>query len=1791
MRLAQLSHVSPTAEWTQLPSESSEIKSPPRKVSKYDVGECLIPDPKLVSEDSWLDAGPLLGLKGDQYLKLMTPCIANPQQLWALRHQYLQSRDRLQVLEQQDCLWADDEIRFHLHMIQQKSIEYSVKMGKETRQVTVLDPLLATAWSHQKGFDCTKWAADHPEVSRDAAIVITAVQIERHWIPLCLVPSKRTLHAHTWDKAEHEHGLMNEWVHRLSQALGFEETSICREQRLFFTSNSCGPLAIAFIRLMLIGGQLPSNDDEARQLHHTLRAHYRTEVSRCQIARRPWIWGAGDQPPPSGMQSPSPSTGPRITRDERIDLINSNGTSMGDDEMRYHLLRLIQNQRPSQFPHRTYTYMEPLMFSCWDSIGKQIAVDWCSTNPQVREQGQNVVTVVSIDNHWLPIWIVPVVNTMQVHTFNDEVQGMADLENRMAELSVLMGFQQCTFHRIPKRVTDTDLCGAYALSFIAHLTVQMPLPEDAQELRFLHTNMRASFVEHLYQITQTPPPVVWGTGMRGESGLLPKLPDGICSCCALSAAPLEATLADVMPICDCSVGTRLGHATPDCMGGTWMNDHEVLFHLEWIADQFHNAAQWPGRVFHVYIIPPVAANLWCQGHVLPLQEWIEGSERVHHKVGFVTCLLVAKHWVPIWITRTDQEVLCSTTKLCPHEHAIVNTFVQHLVEHWGVDTSQCHQEQVAPPFPWCGPSAINFFEHVVLGQSRITDDAALLYHSWKLQAKFQIATHVQHTMTPQFWGQGREEDDTHAQPAEGSMPTRAQMIAQHGHAMGDDETLFHLNHLALCSQALPDSQYRAQRQFHCLPPLIWYDWSNGQEHVLQTWLQEHIEFRAENHSIVTCMYINQHWMPVWIEPQGNQVHCHTLHHPVDDIVTMDRQLTRLAGALGFEGIMIHRVPNPLSVNQLCGPLAINFLAHIMVGTPLPVDELQLRHRSWDMKQVFAAHIGDQISEPTLWGWGIAWESRLLPRMPDVLPFETQLKQFDGDRAYPAATHDCLVAVHQGAMGHDEMEFHIHAMRQQYIDHMFHKGHTWVLAVVLEESHWHPIIATRLDGHMVVSLESNTQLWHSYKLRLPWIVCDLPTRKDIPCGAMTVAIIAGVLGMRPNVTHMKFLHHALLSSFLLAQPRDEALQVFWGFGPHGQLQKNLAAELLKHGIPPGAVDQRANDAIRVLGSEQLIAAMNHRQPWKQVKMIGNHAKFQFVLTSELALAVEQNKGKTVGGKGKGKFKTKGPPALVELDPSKLQILEGTFRSQGQIVPQLRPSQIGPVSSGVVLMSCQEAEPYLRAGTKVSQEPLALAILSRQDGGITTALPHATITVPCRCVLDHEPVLADVTLVQIGQGLVEKAIDPTVVQIDSLDVVTLKILAYRDELKGEWKEFCQAPIRCLVSLLPKLKRCHDASCDCEAWHNHESLTIKDPILDVWRRQFLRSGLKPCPAEEADIFTVCIRIPKCILAPLLTHSGMAGAYCEPRTPDGKDILPDYTVVWTPRHSLQEMQHLMRTNPAVTGLARLGDRRGLRVRVDQAKASHQLIRPDSVYLPNGPKHVYTVGPMPYGVDRQAVGRILSKTGWECRPLQPTTPCPGRGAMWLVQSTEEPAKPIVHTSHGEIVITKQKQEVGGPVNMPAPIASAATLALCGASPSATAAENDPWIKQDPWGAYKPSSAMTAPTGPTEGMKQLEDRIQSAVMAKLQPPVEDDMPERVHVLEDQVQQLLAKQQGLEHQMHEYNGQHTQQIAALQGQVQAQSQQLHGHLENQNQTIQSLFEQQMTQIRGLLSKRPRDEGME
>ena len=864
-----------------------------------------------------------------------------------------------------------------------------------------------------------------------------------------------------------------------------------------------------------------------------------------------------------------------------------------------------------------------------------------------------------------------------------------------------------------------------------------------------------------------------------------------------------------------------------------------------------------------------------------------------------------------------------------------------------------------------------------------------------------------------------------------------------------------------------------------------------------------------------------------------------------------------------------------------------------------------------MKTVFAEAMQQSTpSFPLFWGWGL-WESRLLPRMPDVnrlvvLGADDHMSTHGQDSNDVGPVTADMSPLDSGMHTH-EMYFHL--MRLPVKSHAslklamvvgdvpflakvltcIAKTHSHAGIAFLFDGHWQPIVLTKEHGHLGVSCEPSI----AETLRLSGFTITLiaPDSSGF-CGATTWSVLAELCGyeVMPCSTQVRRL---LLKSLYTAK-RSPALHgaKYFGYGPQGQLMKNLIAELSKHGIPDTVIEERACAAIKTLGSEQIMNALAHRQPWKQLKILGNNSKFQFVMPSELAKVVEENKGKVVSSKGKGKGKGFRPlPQPVELDPSKLQVLPDTFHSNGTPMHQLTMKQIGPISSGLILMSLHEAEPYLKAGVPVSREPLALLVLQKTGVDIQSALPHVSVTVPCRCTVNNEPMLVEATLVQVGTGIVEKVSGQALVSVDTPDVVTLKIMVYKDELKGDWNDFISSPIRCLVSLLPQLKRCFTENCTCPAWHNPDQLPLRDPIIDVWRRQFLRGGFKPCPAIQSEVFSVCIRIPVCLLEPLLSTSGSYGAYCEPRTADGREILPEYTVIWTPKHTLQEMQHLMQTNPAVTGLARLGERRGLRVHTNQAKSIHQLVRPDSVFLPGGPKSSFVVGPFPYGVDRFAVGKVLRSAGWECRPLQPANPCPGRGVMWLVQSTEDPENAIISTTSGDIVINKQKQEPQVPTKMPSTVGPAATVALCGTD-ATPKTEGDPWALHDPWRRYQATQQVSPITAPAEGMLQIEERIQNAVLAKMQPPMErDDMPDRVQTLEGQVHQLLSKQQGLESQFHEFSGQHTQQINALQGQVAAQAQQLHGHLENQNQNMQSLFEQQMQQIRGLLAKRPREEGME
>jgi hypothetical protein len=103
-------------------------------------------------------------------------------------------------------------------------------------------------------------------------------------------------------------------------------------------------------------------------------------------------------------------------------------------------------------------------------------------------------------------------------------------------------------------------------------------------------------------------------------------------------------------------------------------------------------------------------------------------------------------------------------------------------------------------------------------------------------------------------------------------------------------------------------------------------------------------------------------------------------------------------------------------------------------------------------------------------------------------------------------------------------------------------------------------------------------------------------------------------------------------------------------------------------------------------------------------------------------------------------------------------------------------------------------------------------------------------------------------------------------------------------------------------------------------------------------------------------------------------------------------------------------------------------------------------------------------------------------------------------------------------------------------------------------------------------------------LHELEQRLEQSIMSKL-PTTEkmevDGQDQRLQVLEQQVQQLAARQTSLESTVQENHVQNTAQVQTLQQQMKVQ-------LDCQSQQMQHMLSDQMLRIEAILAKKPRTE---
>ena len=224
---------------------------------------------------------PLASLKASELARMIPPVVSNLQVLNGLMASTMSTDHRKAVLQAQDDLWADDEIRWHLNRILEKS---------EDPTKILLDPLLAThvMTSGQTGL-IFRWVQ---QLKTKVKMIVTAVWTHGHWTPYAWTWNEQCLIAHSWD-VQGTSINCNLLHDALAKAVGARTFMGHTAHRQFADHKLCGVCAVRWLDHFVSGKMLPSDLSEAEHLHQVAKQIFMEFLQHATAVARPWIWASG----------------------------------------------------------------------------------------------------------------------------------------------------------------------------------------------------------------------------------------------------------------------------------------------------------------------------------------------------------------------------------------------------------------------------------------------------------------------------------------------------------------------------------------------------------------------------------------------------------------------------------------------------------------------------------------------------------------------------------------------------------------------------------------------------------------------------------------------------------------------------------------------------------------------------------------------------------------------------------------------------------------------------------------------------------------------------------------------------------------------------------------------------------------------------------------------------------------------------------------------------------------------------------------------------------------------------------------------------------------------------------------------------------------------------------------------------------------------------------------------------------------------------------------------------------
>ena len=251
----------------------------------------------------------------------------------------------------------------------------------------------------------------------------------------------------------------------------------------------------------------------------------------------------------------------------------------------------------------------------------------------------------------------------------------------------------------------------------------------------------------------------------------------------------------------------------------------------------------------------------------------------------------------------------------------------------------------------------------------------------------------------------------------------------------------------------------------------------------------------------------------------------------------------------------------------------------------------------------------------------------------------------------------------------------------------------------------------------------------------------------------------------------------------------------------------------------------------------------------------------------------------------------------------------------------------------------------------------------------------------------------------------------------------------------------------------------------------------------------------------FLVFVRVPHSLVNTLLQIQ-CPKVFFEPRQ-EGQGNDDRYRVIWLPARSYDEAIHACKSCVHALGLARSKMKYGVRVRSDHEEASFKFLRTDSTYVDTLVQRVFQLFPLPHGLQRAGVQKLLESVKWTAKPLQP-----GRSSAsalsWQVGASDGPPTNVFAAFDQEVIITELTKEQK-PKPPPRFVASgrAQKHQRSEVSSSSSTSSVDPWLQKDadPWFHYKGTNATKGTTG-KQHLQEVTGLLRQELTSSLQKEIE-----------------------------------------------------------------------------------------